>query len=395
MPGRRIYSIDALRGGIMVIMALDHVRDFFHRAAMTSSPTDLAVTTPALFFTRWITHMCAPVFMVTAGLGAFLWWQSSGKTKGQLSVFLLTRGLWLVLLELTVMQLAYNFDISASYPVFLLVLWVLGLCMIGLAALVWLPSRWLLAVCVATIALHNLADGISAAQLGSLAPVWTVLHQVGVFGLAGRTFVVGYPLVPWIAVMGLGFALGPLFLMAPVRRRQILSRLGFALMVAFVVLRAVNGYGDPSRWSAQPSPTFTLLSFLNTTKYPPSLLFVLMTLGPALVALAWLDRRTLSGAHPLVIFGRVPLFYFVLHFFAAHLAVVIVSFAIYGRMALAFVFHPVPSMGGARDLYPADFGFELWGVYVMWALIVGTMYPLCRWFARVKARRREWWVSYL
>src|SRR5262245_61796756 len=164
MSSRRIYSIDALRGGVMISMALDHVRDFFHRAAMTSSPTDLRVTTPALFFTRWITHLCAPTFMLTAGLGAFLWWHSSGKTKKQLSVFLLTRGVWLVLLELTVMQLAYNFDNSSAYPVFLLVLWVLGLCMIGMAALVWLPPAWLLAVCVAAIALHNLTDVVSAAQ---------------------------------------------------------------------------------------------------------------------------------------------------------------------------------------------------------------------------------------
>ena len=395
MSGRRIYSIDALRGLIMIIMALDHVRDFFHRAAMASSPTDLAVTTPALFLTRWITHFCAPVFMLTAGLGAFLWWQSSGRTQSQLSIFLLTRGLWLMVLELTVMQLAYNFDVSASYPVFLLVLWVLGLCMIGLAAMVWRPAGWLLAVCVATIALHNLADGISAAQFGSFAPAWTLLHQVGVFGLAGWTFIVGYPLVPWIAVMGLGFALGPLFLMVPVRRRQILSRAGVALMIAFVVLRALNGYGDPSRWSPQPSATYTVLSFFNTTKYPPSLIFLLMTIGPALAALAWLDRRSLSSSHPLVIFGRVPLFYFVLHFLAAHVAVVIVSFAIYGRAAFAFVFHPVPSMGGPRQLYPADFGFGLSAVYMMWALIVATMYPLCRWFAGVKARRREWWIRYL
>jgi uncharacterized membrane protein len=293
------------------------------------------------------------------------------------------------------MQLAYNFEVSATYPVFLLVLWALGLCMIGLAALVWLPSHLLLAACVATIALHNLGDGISAAQFGSLAPVWTLLHQVGVFGLAGWTFIVGYPLVPWIAVMGVGFALGPLFQMAPARRKTLLSTIGIALTVAFVVLRAVNVYGDPSHWSPQSSSTYTVMSFLNTTKYPPSLIFVLMTLGPALTALAWLERRRLTGTHPLVIFGRVPLFYFVLHFFAAHLAVMIVSFLIYGRAAQAFVFHPVPSMGGPRNLFPADFGFELPGVYVMWALIVATMYPLCRWFAGVKARRREWWVSYL
>ena len=376
-------------------MALDHVRDFFHRGAMSSSPTDLTVTTPALFFTRWITHFCAPAFMFTAGLGAFLWFHSSGKTKRQLSVFLVARGAWLVVLELTVMQLAYDFEISASNPIFLLVLWVLGPCMIGLAALVWLPPAWILSLCVATIVLHNLADGVPRAQFGSPAPVWTLLHQVGAFGLAGRTFIVGYPLIPWIAVMGLGFSLGPVFVMTPERRRRILGRLGVAFMVAFVVLRWINAYGDPSHWSAQRSSIYTLLSFLNTTKYPPSLVFVLMTIGPALAALAWLDRRALGESHPLVIFGRVPLFYFVLHFFAAHLAVVITSFVIYGAAARSFVFHPVPSMGGPRNLYPADFGYGLWGAYAMWALIVVAMYPLCRWFADVKARRGDWWLSYL
>lgn len=379
----------------MIIMALDHIRDFFHRAAMTSSPTDLAVTTPVLFFTRWITHLCAPAFMLTAGLGAFLWWHSSGKTKGQLSVFLLTRGVWLAFLELTVMRLAYNFEFSAANPVFLIVLWVLGLCMIGMAALAWLPSTWLLTLCVATIALHNLADGVRPAEFGSLAPIWTLLHQVGAFGLFGRTFIVGYPLIPWIAVMGLGFSLGPVFLMASERRQRLLRQLGVALVLAFVGLRLMNSYGDPSHWLPQRSATYTLLSFLNTTKYPPSLIFVLMTIGPALLALAWLDRRSWKDANPLVVFGRVPLFYFVLHFMAAHLAVVIMSFVIYGTAAQAFVFHPVPSMGGPRELYPRDFGVDLWGVYMMWVIIVVAMYPLCRWFADVKSRRRDWWLSYL
>ena len=321
-------------------------------------------TTPVLFMTRWLTHLCAPVFMVTAGLGAFLWWQASGRTKAQLSRFLLTRGLWLIVLELTVMQLAYNFDVSTRYPILLLVLWVLGACMIALAALVWLPWTWLLAVCVAVLMLHDLVDGVAAARFGSDAPVWNLLHQVGAFRAGGLTVIVGYPLIPWMAVMGLGFALGPLFLQPPRHRQRVLVWLGIALTLAFVVVRGLNVYGDPAPWSAQRSLTYSTLSFLNTTKYPPSLAFVLMTIGPALLALAWLDRRSARAWSPLVVFGRVPLFYFVLHFFTAHLAVALTSLVVYGRSAWGFVFHPVPSMGGPRNLYPAAFGFELPAIHI-------------------------------
>jgi uncharacterized membrane protein len=196
--GRRLNSIDALRGAVMVIMALDHVRDFIHRGAMEFSPTDLTRTTAILFFTRWITHFCAPVFMFTAGMGAYLWWQR-GRSRSELSRFLLTRGLWLVLLELTVMRFAYNFNFSARYPVLLLVLWALGACMIGMSALVALPFSLLSILSVAVIALHNAFGPIS------------VLHQPGVLQLAGITFIVGYPLIPWIAVMAAGFALDGCF----------------------------------------------------------------------------------------------------------------------------------------------------------------------------------------
>lgn len=314
----RVVAIDALRGGVMVLMALDHVRDFVHRAAMTASPTDLATTTPAIFLTRWVTHICAPVFMFTAGLGAYLWWRR-GATRPQLSRFLATRGLWLVGLELTVMRLAYNFNLSQTYPVLLIVLWVLGLCMICLAALVWLPIRVLGLASVVIIGLHNCLDSLTAAQLGVAPGLWNLIHQPGVFLLAGLPIIVAYPLVPWVAVMALGFSCGPLYALdRPVRRRY-LAVCGAAAIAAFLVVRALNGYGDPVPWSSQGSSNYTILSFLNTTKYPPSLAFLLMTLGPAALALAWLDRPTLTPSNPLVVFGRVPLFYFVVHFYAAHL----------------------------------------------------------------------------
>jgi uncharacterized membrane protein len=378
----------------MILMALDHVRDFVHRAAMSSSPTDLASTTPALFLTRWVTHVCAPVFMLTAGLGAFLWWQQ-GRTKKHLSRFLLTRGLWLLVLELTVMRLAYDFDVSPRYPILLLVLWALGAGMIGMAALVWLPVRALAVLSFAVIALHNCLDDVTASQFSPAAGLWNLIHQVGAFRLAGTTVIVGYPLVPWIAVMALGFCLGQVFLMEPPARRRRLATIGAAATIAFVVIRALNIYGDPAGWSPQRSATYTALSFLNTTKYPPSLAFLLMTLGPALLALAYFDRLALKPSNPLVVLGRVPLFYFVIHFYAAHAAAAFLAWLRYGPASLAFVFHPVPSMGGPRELFPAGFGYDLWVVYAVWGLIVLGLYPACRWFAAVKARRREWWLSYL
>jgi uncharacterized membrane protein len=391
---RRVVAIDAVRGTVMVLMALDHVRDFIHRGAMTDSPTNLATTTPVLFLTRWVTHICAPTFMFTAGLGAFLWWQQ-GKTKPQLSTFLLTRGLWLIVLEVTVMRLAYDFDFSPDYPVLLVVLWVLGLCMVGLAALIWLPMELLAGLSVATIALHNCLDQFDAARFGFAAGLWHLLHQPGAFSLAGATIILAYPLVPWIAVMALGFCFGPVFqLERPVRRRY-LTVIGAAAILGFVVIRSLNGYGDPATWTSQTSAGFTVLSFLNTTKYPPSLDFLLMTLGPALLGLAWFDRPGLQPSNPVVVFGRVPLFYFVLHFFAAHAAAVLLALLSYGSDALAFVFHPVPSMGGPRALFPAPFGYDLWVAYLVWLVIVVALYPACRWFARLKATRREWWLSYL
>ena len=391
---RRIESIDALRGLVMVIMALDHVRDFVHRGAMTGSPTDLATTTPLLFFTRWITHICAPVFMLTAGMGAYLWWQR-GRSRRELSWFLLTRGIWLIVLEVTVMRLAYNFTFSAQYPLLLIVLWALGGCMILMAALVWLPLPALAAVSLAAIGGHNLLDGVDPARLGAAAGLWTVLHQPGVVPFPGMVVFVAYPLVPWVAVMALGFCLGPIYRWDAPRRERWLLMVGTAATAAFVMLRAINAYGDPAPWSGQRSPVYTLLSFLNTTKYPPSLLFLLMTLGPALLLLAWLDRRGTRPSHPLVVFGRVPLFYFVLHFFLAHLAVLALSLLAYGTAAWAFMLNPVPSMGGPKELFPAEFGWSLGVAYLVWAMVVVALYPVCRWFAGVKARRRDWWLGYL
>ena len=391
----RLTAIDALRGAIMVIMTLDHTRDFFHAGAMAFSPEDLTRTTPFLFFTRWITHICAPVFLFTAGIGAYLRLERSGSTKGELSRFLLTRGLWLVFIELTVMRLAMNFSLDARYPVLLLVLWALGMSMVALAALIHLPRRVLIAGSIAVIVLHNALDGVQASQFGALAGFWNVLHQPGVFFVAGIPVVAGYPLVPWVAVMALGFSAGPIFSLEPQERRRLLVRWGTVSIVAFFAVRALNVYGDPAPWSVQPSAALTVVSFFRTTKYPPSLDFLLMTIGPALLLLAFFERRGLRSTHPLVIVGRVPFFYYVAHFWVLHVLASSLAWLRYGSASLGFLFNPLPSMGAPRAMFPEDFGYPLWVTYVVWISVVLLLYPACKWFAAVKARRRDWWLSYL
>jgi uncharacterized membrane protein len=379
----------------MIVMALDHVRDFFHRGAMSFSPTDLTKTSVILFFTRWITHFCLPVFMFTAGAGAFLWWNRSNRSTRQLSRFLWTRGLWFIGLELSVMQLAYDFNVSAHFLLLLLILWIFGVCMLVMALLIHLPMRWLLGGSVAIVALHNCLDRVNASQFGSWAWLWILLHQPGVFSFGGKLVLMSYPLLPWVAVMAGGFCFGQVLTWEPAARRRMMLRTGAAMTVAFVLIRAANLYGDPAPWSFQKSPVFSVLSFLNCTKYPPSLDFLLMTLGPALLVLAYLDRFSLKAANPLVVFGRVPLFYFVLHFYAIHSLTVLFAWLRYGNTAFTFIFNPPPSMGGSKQLVPADFGYSLWVVYLVWITVVLSLYPLCKWFANVKARRRDWWLSYL
>lgn len=393
VAARRIQSVDAIRGAIIVIMAIDHVRDFISSAAMSFPPTDLTRTTPALFLTRWITHFCAPVFAFTAGIGACLW-LGRNRTKAQLSRFLLTRGLWLVFLELTVLRgvLYFNMSFRGSL-VILSVIWMLGLCMIVLAALIHLPTRVLLPLSLAVVAGHNLLDSIDPSRFGAAAWLWDIVHKQAVFRLYDVTFIVAYPLVPWFAVMAAGYCFGQVYRWEPARRQRFLMRLGIALTLAFVVLRAVNVYGDPSRWSVQSSKVFTVLSFLNCTKYPPSLLFLLMTLGPALIVMAWLEGKQLSETNPMIVFGRVPFFFFVIHFALIHAAAILLGFLRYGWTN--FLLIPPPSMGSMRDKFPAGFGYDLWVVYAVWFAVIVIMYPLCRWFGGLKQRRRDWWLGYL
>jgi uncharacterized membrane protein len=280
-------------------------------------------------------------------------------------------------------------------PWLLLVLFALGLSMVALAGLVHLPPRAAGVVGVAIIALHNLLDPIRASDFGALSPLWLALHQQGAFTAMGQVFVVAYPVLPWIGVMAAGFWAGGLFDLEAGQRRRTLLLTGSALIVGFVVLRAWNVYGDPQPWSTQSTPTMTLLSFLRTTKYPPSLAFLLMTLGPMLLALAWFEKRSPGSAHPLVVIGRVPLFYYVAHFLVAHVVASTLAWMRWGNFPLMFLSGPFPSMGGSREAFPPDFGWPLWVVYLVWIAVVLFMYPVCRAYGRVKQEGRSPWLAYL
>ena len=392
-PARpRLENIDVLRGLVMVLMALDHTRDFLSHDALLFRPLDLTQTYAALFFTRWITHFCAPVFCFLAGTAAFLS-LTRGKTKTDLARFLITRGLWLVLLELTVMQFAWTF----SFDIHSLgggVIWALGWSMVALAVLIYLPVWAIAAFGIVMIGSHNLFDSVPPEAFGSLGWLWNVLHAGNPIHLSPSfTFYIGYPLVPWIGVMAAGYAYGAVVKLDHARRRRRTLWLGISLCAAFVVIRATNIYGDPFPWSRQQSLLFTVFSFIKCEKYPPSLLYLLMTLGPSLIVLALLDRDLGKFWRPFIVFGRVPLFFYVVHIFLIHAIALLISYLRYGGPSGLFV-GPL-FQGEGRSLYPPDYGFGLAGVYAVWLLVVIALYPVCRWFAEVKQRRRGGWLSYL
>jgi uncharacterized membrane protein len=386
--------VDALRGAIMILMAIDHIRDYVARSAQQFLPTDLTRTTPAIFFTRWITHFCAPVFMLTAGLGAYFWMTRGHHSKAELSRLLISRGIWLIVLEVTVLRLIMFSQISfTAHPVLLIILWAIGLSMIALAVLIYLPIRVLMGISIAIMALHNLLEDIPAERFGHAAWLWNILYQRGVIAFAGIKFRPAYPVLPWIGVIAAGYCLGAVFDWDAQRRRKFLMRMGLATVAAFILVRSVNGYGDPLPWSHQASPVFSVLSFLNVTKYPPSLDFLLMTLGPAMIAMAWLEKFHFRFTNPLIVFGRVPFFYYGAHLLLAHLIAMGMNFVRYGTKP--FLLSAPPSMGGPSEIFPADYGFALWTVYAVWVAVLLLLYPVCLWFARLKQRRHDWWLTYL
>jgi uncharacterized membrane protein len=393
VPRTRIDSIDLVRGLVMVIMALDHVRDYFHGPSQHFAPEDLTRTDGWLFFTRWITHFCAPSFVFLAGTAAYLY-ARRGRTTSELSRFLWTRGLWLILLELTIVRwFGWDLGIGVSDPG-LAVIWALGASMVVLAALVWLPWRIVLTLGVGIIVLHNTLDTIRPEQFGPAHWLWRLLHVRGPL-LPGTEFGIrlGYPGLPWIGVMAAGYCFGRILELQPEHRRRMLVRLGAGLTAAFVVLRWSNLYGDPVPWTVQPSLALTIVSFLNCEKYPPSLLYLLMTLGPMLLVLAAFDRVRARASNPLLVFGRVPLFYYLLHLPLLHITAVVFAQAQYGRSA--FMLGSPPSLRGPRPDFPTDYGYDLWIVYLVWIAIVVALYPVCRWYAGLKQRSKSPVLSYL
>ena len=384
----RIESIDVVRGIIIIVMALDHVHDFFGNFAVNA--VDLSTTTPALFFTRWITHICAPTFFLLTGTGAYL--MRERVSKGELARFLVTRGIWLLFLELVVMRFALQFNVDYHVTI-ITVLWGLGWAMIVLAGLIWLPL-WVIALFgIVLVAGHNTLDNIDAQSFGRLAPLWNILHQPG-FPLRTDQHVVrtSYVLIPWVGVTALGYVLGAAYRWDAPKRQRLLFWLGLGCVVAFVALRYSNLYGDPLKWRVHDTALFTAMSFVDTTKYAPSLLFLLMTLGPTLLLLRAFDNGVPALFHPALIIGKVPLFFYVLHFYLIHLLATAVSYARHGTVSNTF---QSPDLAHFPFTAPPDWDVGLPAIYAIWIGVVVALYPLCRWYAGVRSRSRAWWLSYL
>lgn len=381
----RLASIDRLRGLVIVLMVLDHVRDFVHLGRHTNA-LDLSTTTPALFATRWVTHLCAPTFVFLAGVSAWLQ-RAGGKPPRELARLLVTRGLWLMVLELTVLTLAWQF-----WPprlLFLQVIWAIGLSMAALAPLCALPPRVVLALGAAIVAGHNALDALKPSSLGPLSPLWTILHEGGELTREPVRVRIAYPVLPWIGVMALGFGLGPLFQLDPGPRRRWLLGLGVSFGVAFMLLRALDAYGDPGHWRAQDALWKTIADLVDVQKYPPSLLYVLMTLGPALLLLAWLERARGPVADLFLSFGHVPLFAYVVHIVLVHILAIVLAWAM-----------GVPPLANLNALYAPTPASDAWGLslpatYAFWLLVVALLAGPVRWFARLKQRRHDWWLGYL
>jgi uncharacterized membrane protein len=388
----RMTSIDILRGLVIVVMALDHVRDYAMAGSVQDPITDPA-TGPLLFATRWITHFCAPAFVFLAGTSAGL--MALRKSRSELARFLALRGLWLVVLEVFVISTAASFaplgiaDLGGRTYVGLQVIWAIGAGMVALAGVQYLGQRACFVIGAAIVVGHNLLDTLwpAASTTGTTGPLWVALHARQVYEVGPFWVYFSYPVLPWIGVMLLGYASAGLF-QGPSRLRDLrLARIGIGLTLGFVLLRALNIYGDPHRWQLHPGNVpASVMSFLATTKYPPSLLYLLMTLGPAAIVCAFSERLHRRVRDVLLTFGRAPLAFYVAHLYLIHAATILLGVA-QGFAAQQFLTQ--------YRYYPKGYGVGLVGVYALWIAVVATLYPLCRWVAAVKARRRDWWLSYI
>lgn len=379
----RLASVDMLRGLVIIIMALDHTRDYFHNQAWLFDPTNPEATTLALYLTRWVTHFCAPTFVLLAGMSAYLQ-GDLGKSRADLAKFLISRGVWLILLEMLVVNFGWNFTI---YGFGLQVIWAIGMGMIALAGLIWLPHRAVLAIGLTIIAGHNLLNPIEPRDLGAWAWAWNVLHDPG---FVPPMVFVAYPALPWIGVMAFGYGLAPILKATPRHRARTLITLGLAMVAAFFVVRGVNGYGDGAPWKPLADPLRRAFAFFNVTKYPPSLDYLLITLGPILALLPAMERLKGPAAKVLNVYGRAPLMFYVAHIYLIHIVMLLVGLAMGFPAEIFFKVLVDPS-----PLVRAGWGFPLPVVYLVWIAVVVALCPLCRWWGDLKSRRRDWWLSYL
>ncbi|MEP3836327.1 MAG: heparan-alpha-glucosaminide N-acetyltransferase domain-containing protein [Algibacter sp.] len=387
---KRIESIDILRGLVMIIMALDHVRDYFHYGSFFSDPMNLDTTTPFLFFTRFITHYCAPVFIFLAGTSAFLY--GSKKTKNQLFKFLLTRGIWLVILALIVNNFLWKFDITYSF-VILQVIWAIGLCMMLLAFTIYLPFKAVLALGITLIAGHNLLDGITFQDTSFTSVLWYILHQQQFLVINNTLVAFAYPITPWFGLMTLGYCLGILYKpdYKPKLRKKYLVGIGLSSIVLFFLIRGVNVYGDLVPWVVQDTPTKTVLAFFKVTKYPPSLVYLLITIGPALIFLNVIENTKNKITDFFLVFGRVPLFYYFMHILVIHVLAIVGILLFGGNWQDMILTKEV-----FQNAKLINYGYSLFVVYMVWIFVITLLYYPSKNYMIYKANNKhKWWLSYL
>lgn len=388
---KRIQSIDVLRGIIMVVMALDHTRDYFHTGGMSGDPTNLETTTPLLFFTRWVTHYCAPLFVFLSGTSIYL--QSRRKTKKELSFFLFTRGLWLVVAEFTIVSFGWSFNLDFNF-FFLQVIWAIGMSMVILSAFIFLKYRYLLAIGITITLCHNILDNQTFTDPAlDFAANMLLITEFDIFSIAGSKIMFAYAILPWTGIMLLGYSLGKWYtseISATFRYKALLIS-GCLLIVLFIVLRWVNQYGDPKPWAMQRNFTYTILSFFNVTKYPPSLLYACMTIGPGLIILAAIEKANNRLTKAFNILGRVPFFYYIIHIYIIHTLCVGLYFA------QGFTLDDLKTQKMSFALFVPDenFGLPLIFVYLVWIVVVVICYFPCKWYNRYKTTHKNWWLSYI
>lgn len=385
---KRQPSIDIVRGIVMIIMALDHVRDLMHVDSITQSPTDLTTTTPLLFFTRFITHLCAPTFVFLAGTSIYLSLQNKNNVS-ETRKFLLKRGIWLVVLEFTIVNFGLFFDIGFHSLLFEVIA-TIGFGFIILSVLLKIRSQTLGIIGLLILFFHNLTPLIPFAENSILKTALAPLFSPIVFPFSGRAFIMGYPPIPWLGIMLVGFATGKFFEWTEEKRKQLFTKIGLIALVLFIIIRFVNIYGDPALWTTQKNVVFTFLSFINVTKYPPSLLFCLATLGIMFLLLAFAEQFTNRIKKVSLVYGKVPLFYFVVHFYVIHFLTLLMLF-VQGFSFSQFEF-ATGTFGRPKGI---ESGLSLWLIYLIWIFVVALLYKPCQWFGKYKLEHKYWWLQYI